>query len=427
KFDDLKNSTYLKLDRYDQLLVEMLRSVVNDELINKINSYSSEEWSQLLDRSMMNGVTALLWNNLKSFKHLVNIPAEIADKMTDSLVQSTGRGIIIHNQLKELLTNFSENNIQVIILKGAHLAEEIYKNLYVRQMFDIDILVKKHDLPRLNRSLREIGYKPIFVDGTNPKIESQFPYSPPKSGVRLELHTSLKSTVMTGFLDEEALWARARTLSIDGIETLVLAPEDLLLHLCYHISYHLYRHFGLRTLCDISEVIHFHNNKINWNQIVDCADNRHIKKNIFSTLLPTKIWLNDNIPDDVLNELTPRDFNPEIMKWIKSQIFDGRGQYYIRSTKIPELVSSEKLANKIVIILRGIIPSKGQIARKYGIKSNSVRVYLYYLLHIMDMVRRHYRTMIKLLKNDEVVVNIAKKEYEREREKNALREWFIRE
>ncbi|HHE46904.1 MAG TPA: hypothetical protein ENL08_04290, partial [Bacteroidetes bacterium] len=114
KFDDLKNSTYLKLDRYDQLLVEMLRSVVNDELINKINSYSSEEWSQLLDRSMMNGVTALLWNNLISFKHLVKIPAEITDKMTDSLVQSTGRGIIIHNQLKELLTNISENNIQVI-------------------------------------------------------------------------------------------------------------------------------------------------------------------------------------------------------------------------------------------------------------------------------------------------------------------------
>ncbi|MCP4365035.1 MAG: nucleotidyltransferase family protein [Planctomycetes bacterium] len=49
----------------------------------------------------------------------------------------------------------------VILLKGAHLAQVVYSNIALRPMGDIDILVKKNDLPKAKELLLELGYTPI--------------------------------------------------------------------------------------------------------------------------------------------------------------------------------------------------------------------------------------------------------------------------
>jgi len=426
KLAEFIENEHSRLDGDDKLLVTLLGSNISEDLIEKINKLSWADWDSLIDKSIMHGVSSLIWESIQSFKKQIIIPELVAEKMVNYQIQNAGRGIIIHNQLITLLTELKEKCIPVIILKGAHLAEIIYKDLSLRQMMDIDILVKEKDLEQVNNSLMRIGYEHVFIDRTNPKRNYQFPYSPPKSGVRLEVHTSLRSLILPGAMDEKALWERAQSVEIGGIEALALTPEDLLLHLCYHVSYHLYVHFGLRSLVDISEIINYYGENINWKEIINHAHKYNITKCVFVALILVRKFLNTKIPENVLAQLLPDDFNKSIIKWAESQIFMSSGRINIRSQKIPELIHSSSIFKKVVVVIKGIFPSKGMIAREYKVKSDSIQIFYYYLVHIKDLIRRHHQTVRKLLTHDKDTIDITRGEFQREQERRALQEWFVK-
>ncbi len=426
KLDEFIEYEHSRLDGDNELLVTLLRSDLSEDLIEKVNKLSSSDWDSLIDKSLMHSVSTLIWERLQLYKRQIVIPEFVVKKMVNYRIQKAGRGIIIHNQLITLLTELKEKCIPVIILKGAHLAEIIYRDLSIRQMMDIDILVKEDDLARVDNSLLRIGYKHVFIDKTNPKRDYQFPYSPPKSGVRLEVHTSLRSLILPGAMDEKALWERAQSVEIGGIEALALTPEDLLLHLCYHVSYHLYVHFGLRSLVDISEIINYYGENINWKEIINHAHKYNITKCVFVALILVRKFLNTKIPKNVLAQLLPDDFNKSIIKWAESQIFMSSGRSNIRSQKIPELIHSSSIFKKVVIVIKGIFPSKGMIAREYKVKSDSIQIFYYYLVHIKDLIRRHHQTVRKLLTHDKDTIDITRGEFQRENDRRSLQEWFVK-
>ena len=66
---------------------------------------------------------------------------------------------------RKLLKLFQNNDIEVIALKGAHLAEAVYASPALRRMNDIDLLVKPVDLPEIERIMTKNGY----VYSGNPK------------------------------------------------------------------------------------------------------------------------------------------------------------------------------------------------------------------------------------------------------------------
>jgi hypothetical protein len=66
--------------------------------------------------------------------------------------------MVLYRQLKEILIEFNKNNIPVILLKGAHLAQFVYGNIALRLMSDIDLLVKKEDLGCACAIIIKYGY-----------------------------------------------------------------------------------------------------------------------------------------------------------------------------------------------------------------------------------------------------------------------------
>ena len=175
----------------------------------------------------------------------------------------------VYHELARVLETLQDEDISVIALKGAHLAEVVYGNIALRPMSDVDLLVKEPDLSRVEKKLLAMGYTP---DEKNTAELAErcvhFTYKLPREGLCMEIHWNIQLSNSPFNVDVDGLWKRTRPAMIAGVRVLALSPEDLLLHLCLHTAFrHLFGQSALRSLCDISETIRHYQDQIDWEQV----------------------------------------------------------------------------------------------------------------------------------------------------------------
>ena len=142
-----------------------------------------------------------------------------------------------------------ESDIPVIVLKGACLAETIYGNIALRSMGDVDLLVRREDMARVVQILGNLGYSA----GYDYRIEDELAVNhhlPPMKGPRqltIEVHWTIVDAPHFAALEEKEIaktWETRKGCGYcAGASVFMLAPEDLVLHLCVH--------FTMQHLCDI--------------------------------------------------------------------------------------------------------------------------------------------------------------------------------
>ncbi len=74
------------------------------------------------------------------------------------------RNILILNQLEEIASAFSKNNISAVLLKGAALIVSFPAYSGIRNMEDIDMLVRPNDITAAKDTLSSMGYTPAPED-----------------------------------------------------------------------------------------------------------------------------------------------------------------------------------------------------------------------------------------------------------------------
>jgi len=102
------------------------------------------------------------------------IPEGVISKLRNTYYLVGERNARNCQNLKELLLRLNQEGIEVIILKGLVLAELVYKNPALRQMVDVDFLVKKEDFKRLREFLLNYGYKQSFEDSSWSEVLERF-------------------------------------------------------------------------------------------------------------------------------------------------------------------------------------------------------------------------------------------------------------
>ena len=102
-------------------------------------------------------------------------------------------------------------------------------------MGDIDVLIHRKDLERIEKLAEPLGYAPDTAEdlseGYSREFRNEFTLiRSGKAAVRIELHWQLLN-----FGDETkklvSIWKKARTQSFDGAEAKVLGPEHLVVYL----------------------------------------------------------------------------------------------------------------------------------------------------------------------------------------------------
>jgi len=248
-----------------ELLLDCLSRKSPDEVQMSLEQMNTAKWQQLLEQSQQYGVTPLLYSILEPLSPNINIPPQITEKLRNIYLQSAGRNTILYNQLGKLLIVFRKNNKPVILLKGAYLAEKAYGNIALRPMQDIDLLIRKQDIPEVCKILNESDYSPLKPIHTEFDI-SQHHHIPQFVGpgkIPIEIHWNISSPLGPFKIDPEELWQRAVTEETKDGTVLVLCAEDLLLHIIIHLSFHNNFEASLLSLYDIKVVLEKFGEKIN--------------------------------------------------------------------------------------------------------------------------------------------------------------------
>ena len=136
-------------------------------------SHASIDWDRLTERACYHGVAPLLYNNLQHMDTPDVWSRNALSGLKRAYYATAARNGLLYQALHEMLHALKTKGIPVIVLKGAALAETVYPHRALRPMSDVDLLIHKADLPRVEDTLMGLGY--MLRPHMQPKARSLSP------------------------------------------------------------------------------------------------------------------------------------------------------------------------------------------------------------------------------------------------------------
>jgi hypothetical protein len=333
---------------------------------------------------------------------------------------SAAKSLRLHRELTEVLEALRGVGIDVIVLKGAYLAQAIYKDLALRSMADIDLLVRRADLERTEAILATMGYVPLHGAHQDEDFANCQHLQPltRAGGPPIEIHWTIESPTEPFAIDIEGLWKRARPARVADVDVLVLSPEDLLLHLCLHTTFHHRLTLGLRGCWDIFEMIRQCQGPVEWKQLQLRAREWRVEKYVYLTLQLANELLGAAVPEEVLADLRPNGFDQKVMSLARTEIL---GQAASVSAPFARMCGASRGREKVGLLVDAMFPSRKVLGRIYPTSRRAPSLYPYYLLlRWRDLVERYGMIAWRVIRRDEKAKALIRREHERD----ALMEWL---
>jgi hypothetical protein len=199
-------------------------------------------------------------------------PPAVMDALRQSRRTIGVRNLRLMHKLAVCLRTLAEAGLPVVVLKGAALAQAVYRDVSLRPMVDVDLLVRRADLAAITAILVELGYSADRVEthpGAVAEHESELPFCKPgDSAIAIDVHWTLfDSPYYQDRIAMDWFWDTAQPMAIADVATRVLGPEALLIHLCGHLALH-HGANGLLWWHDIVEVLSTYRDELDWNEVL---------------------------------------------------------------------------------------------------------------------------------------------------------------
>ncbi|MCM8787752.1 MAG: nucleotidyltransferase family protein [Candidatus Omnitrophica bacterium] len=331
-------------------------------------------WSIFFDLAKKNSLVNFLYKNLEKYEKLNFIPKFVKKNLEGLYYYNLARNIFILKEIKRLFKFFNLRNIKVIGLKGLFLSIYLYDDIDLRPTTDIDLLIKKEDLKKINKILCSLGYiQPPYFDNFFLKEETtpinSLVYKNYTLGIFVHLHTHIINTTLpieffVKKIPMENIWQKVVSLSFEDIEILMLSWQHLLLQLVHHSFCHNFD--KLLFLYDIKQLL---------TKDKDLIKKETIKeefKKFYSWELANFVFL--KLEKLFKIKITFREDCPEIFNFFSRFKIPSAFYYFVI---LPDL------KDKINFIKKYFLPSKYVIAQNLYISSDRIRFY-HYLLRIKN-------------------------------------------
>lgn len=227
-------------------------------------------WDELLLAAEDHGMAPLL------HMHLTKVKADFPEDFIRGLRLLTLRhkqaNSLLMSCLQEILSVLESKGIPCLVLKGAALCQTVYRDIGLRPMRDIDLLLAKEDVHRAHALLESHDYR-----STGDPLPEDYYHLPPLfknlEGMRIcvELHHGLFPDDPPYYqqLNIGELYQNRKRFEVGGVEAFTMADEDMLWHLFQHgfrapLTYEPYR---LISVADIVTVVEDRWADINWDKI----------------------------------------------------------------------------------------------------------------------------------------------------------------
>ncbi len=233
----------------------------------------------------------------------------LADLAAQEEVAALVQYAFFRPHLAALLRVFAEAQVDLLVLKGAALAETVYPRPSLRRFGDLDVLVRRADTGRARAVLEALGYivDPLAWEdlGRGRDCQVNFFNHTDRASVVVELHTELiNNDLFFGqfHVDDRGLWERARSVCLVGEAARTLGPEDQILHLCLHLAGHYLA--APQSLRDIAQVCSV--SRVDWTLFIRLAQKAGAATVCFAGLFAAARLLETPVPPAVLDALAPR-------------------------------------------------------------------------------------------------------------------------
>jgi hypothetical protein len=238
-----------------EILLKLLRG-------EPVTAVTMEQWHGIVRLSKQHGVESILYRQLNTPGWKGRLPPETWQTLRTDYMHEASQYILLFHELGKILSALHQADIPVIPLKGAFLAEQIYSNIALRPMVDLDLLVRQADLWKVNGILTRMGYVRLYLgEAGDAGIHVTFEHA--QLGYHVEIHWNLIQEALGLHVDIQEVWKRTQPATVAGVEVAAMPPEDLILHLCMHASDHIFE-MGLRAVYDITETLRHYQKELNW-------------------------------------------------------------------------------------------------------------------------------------------------------------------
>jgi hypothetical protein len=243
----------------------------------------------LIKASVKEGMAGFLYRNLMKAGILESLNPQQQQTLESLYYQTVQFNLKLIYDMRKILVGLNQREIHVVLLKGMALLHQLYRDIGVRPLTDIDLWVLPRDYPALTSVLRAQGYRQDHL----------YPNSFKKGSTILDLNTHplgadrIKSRDFLIARDQEHIYHAAQTTHIDGHRALCLNPYDQFLLL----GLHLLKHSASRLiwLVDIKYLVHGWGNS-DWDALIMRAQELGLTKTLAYICFLLACSLNYELP-----------------------------------------------------------------------------------------------------------------------------------
>ena len=414
----------MDLSHENRLLVCCMQAGISESEADRIKDIIKLplQWEEFLASAQWHGVAPLIYRNIKDLPEDLPFPSEVMEQLKATYYATLVRNILLFDELKKVLADFREEGLEVILLKGAALAKTVYADIGMRPMGDLDILIKRADLPQAEQRLSALGY--VF-HGKNPpewwrKHHYHIGYIHPAKTVRIELHWHITNEYNPLKIRDydfdiiERFWGKAHVGECFGSGVHLLSPEDSLLYLTTHFLKH--RFFNstnggftsrgaLLQLSDILRTLRRYGAEIDWARLRQEAGQHRIYHLIDVMVgLVSNIFWNDALSPAHTSKYPAERPDNEIIELLGRKIFIREETRTNVPGHVINALKENTLRDAGGKILRNICPPPEVISDLYAVPLSSKRLYFYYIKRPFDLFLKHRKMISEIPRMKEDVI-----------------------
>jgi hypothetical protein len=392
-------------------------------ILEQLQGISLADWQELQSTATHHLLMPTLYLRFKTLEGALSIPEDFKHHLRTAILKNSARNMYFLHEAGQVLDALNEADIPTIALKGIYLIENIYQDVGTRYLSDLDLMIKKGDIPAALEICQSLGYTPTtYFDNTDPNLDIK--HVPPLKkvdGPYLELHWTILEEGEPFTIDASGLWQRAIKTKISGVEAFTLSPEDLLLHLCLHLTYQHHLSLGLRGLYDIVKVLQHFEGQLDWQGISEIAQGWGAERVLRLTLSLVREVFNFKLPPQAMNDVQQYPFKPWVLEQAYKQLLGQNQDLLPMTPDLAEFAKEKSSFSGIRRVWRRVFLPKSTLAREYGVPPTSIRIYWCYIRRLTNLIQRYSRSVFRMwFRKQDALAGVAD-----EQNIGRLRKWMI--
>lgn len=263
-----KNPGALPLTAEQEVLLGIVRvDGAQDDRIRELIGRGLD-WATLRQTALDHGLIPLLYTRLKAVAEDLLPPAERAE-LRQLYLANAQRNMRLAQELLRVLRFLASQEIVALPLKGPVLAAQVYGDVSMRTISDLDILIHRQDFARAYDLLPQIGYNPRLPLSTRQgkwilRAATELEFT--NQGRLLDVHWAVYQWLWP--IKSDVFWQELQSVRLNGVNVRVLSLENTLLMLCVIGARDQW--FQLRLIADLAHLLHAHP-ELDWEALLERA------------------------------------------------------------------------------------------------------------------------------------------------------------